>query len=132
MIRLSLPYPVSANAYWRSFVPPGARHVVVKPSKEARAYKTEVGWLAKAQGVGSPSRLDVSLVVRLRPREKNRDGSRASDVLDLDNCLKVAIDALRGIVYEDDAQVKRILAEYGDPLPRGGLEVEIARFEPPL
>lgn len=46
--------------------------------------------------------------------------------MDLDNCLKVTLDALKGIVFEDDSQVYRILAERGDPDPTGSrLEVEV-------
>lgn len=47
--------------------------------------------------------------------------------MDLDNALKVSIDALKGIVFADDSQVYRIVAERADPDPAGGarLEVEI-------
>ena len=46
--------------------------------------------------------------------------------MDLDNCLKVAIDALQGIGYLNDKQVKRITLEYGTAVPDGGLTITLA------
>ena len=53
-----------------------------------------------------------------------RGRGQASKVrLDLDNCIKVALDALIGIAYEDDSQVVRLTAEIGEPVEGGGLSV---------
>lgn len=41
---ITLPMPVSANRYWRTF---RGRMVV---SAEAKAYKEQAGWLARAAG----------------------------------------------------------------------------------
>ena len=46
MIELTLPYPVSANRYWRTVWPNGARCPVTTVSAQARAYKTQVRRLA--------------------------------------------------------------------------------------
>lgn len=120
--RLVLPYPVSANRYWRSFVPKGHQRAIVTVSDEAKAWKSECGWLAKASGIRQPTRLPVELAIVLVPKN--------GICMDLDNCLKVSIDALKGIVYEDDKQVRRITAEYGRPDGKGGLVVTITEFEP--
>jgi Holliday junction resolvase RusA-like endonuclease len=48
--------------------------------------------------------------------------------LDLDNSIKVTCDALNGIAYNDDSQVKRIDAEYGDAIKDGGMTVTILRM----
>jgi crossover junction endodeoxyribonuclease RusA len=110
-IALVLPYPVSANRYWRSFVPRGHKRAIVCLSDDAKAFKREVGWIAREAGVTVPFVGTVELHIRLVP--KNRV------CMDLDNALKVTIDALKGIVYADDAQVYRIVAERADPDPTG-------------
>ena len=117
-MRLTLPYPVSANRYWRSFVPRGQRRAIVTVSEEAKTYKEQVGWLAREAGYRSPIAGPVEMRVRLVPKGKV--------CMDLDNCLKVTLDALKGIVFGDDAQVFRIVAERGDPDEFGArLEVEV-------
>lgn len=122
MIRLVLPYPVSANRYWRSVVPRNSKRALVIRSDEAKSYTTQVAWLAKAAGCRTPTARPIDLRVTLVPKN--------GVVMDLDNCLKVTIDALKGIVYADDKQVRRILAEYADPDGRGAVIVEIAEFVP--
>jgi len=116
-VRLVLPYPVSANRYWISFYAPKAKRVFTGPTKEAEAFKEECGWRAKAAGVRSPFTGHVELRVRLVPENKV--------CMDLDNALKVTVDALKGIVYEDDDQVMRIVAERADADPMGGKRVEV-------
>lgn len=123
-MKLTLPYPVSANRYWRSFVPRGHTRAIVVVSDEAKAYKSEVGWIAKGAGLRKPFSGLVEMRIRLVP--KNRI------CIDLDNALKVTLDALKGIGYGDDAQVYRIVADRAEPDPVGGarLEVEILSMEP--
>ncbi|WP_321160168.1 RusA family crossover junction endodeoxyribonuclease, partial [Neisseria gonorrhoeae] len=42
-----------------------------------------------------------------------------------DNALKVALDALQGVAYHNDRQVRRIAADYaGEPVAGGGLAGE--------
>lgn len=89
-LRLTLPYPPSANTYWK---PAPGRGLV--PSDEARRYKAAVEAVARAAGV-----LPLTGPVRLtlwayRPRR----------VGDLDNVRKVLLDALQGWAYLDDGQV---------------------------
>jgi crossover junction endodeoxyribonuclease RusA len=56
-------------------------------------------------------------------------GEASKIILDLDNCLKVALDALQGVIIENDNQVKEIHASYGAPTHNGGLIVEVTRIE---
>lgn len=49
--------------------------------------------------------------------------------MDLDNALKVTIDAMNGVAYEDDKKIRRIVAERGAPVQGGALTVEILRYE---
>lgn len=124
MIRLELPYPVSANRYWRTITHPQTKRALTLVSKDAKAYKAEVGWKARAAGIRSPLLGTVELRIQLVP--KNRV------CMDLDNALKVTIDALKGIAYEDDSQVMKITAERTQPNGVGGLVVEIESFEDPV
>lgn len=122
MVRLKLPYPVSANRYWRIW-----RNKAVR-SREAAAYKETVRRIAQETGV-MPSEGSVAVCLRLIPKA-NKDGSANKTVIDLDNALKVTLDALQGIIYENDKQVRRIVAEYGsEPVAGGGLAVEIEELK---
>lgn len=125
MITLTIPYPVSANRYWRSFVPRGHKRAIVVLSDEAKSYKSEVGWIAKSAGIPAPLSGRVAMTIKLYPglpkdAEKRMrklgdgwdDGVRS---IDLDNALKVLIDSLKGIAYADDKQVWRIAAERMEP-----------------
>lgn len=128
-VKLRLPYPVSANRYWRTFayIERGTHkaRAVTAPSDEAKAFKEECGWLAKAAGVRAPFSGLVELHIRLIPENRV--------CMDLDNSLKVAIDALKGIVYEDDSQIYRIVAERGEADPTGKrLEVEVVPYLMPM
>lgn len=108
---LVLPYPPSANAYWRSFVIAGRVRVVV--SNEAKKYKGEVArTLAGCGRIAGP----VALSVRFyRPRR----------IGDLDNLLKVLLDSLKGYAFEDDKQVVEISALRFDDKERPRVEVGI-------
>lgn len=122
-MRLILPYPISANRYWISFWAPKVKRVFTGVTKEAHAFKEECGWRAKAAGVREPITGTVELRIALIP--KNRV------CMDLDNALKVTIDALKGIVYADDSQVRRIVAERKEPDQHGArLEIEILELAP--
>ena len=133
-MKLVLPYSVSANRYWVTFAyfdrQTKKPKAVTVPSAEAKAYKEAVGWIAKAAGVKEPTTKPVHLRYTLCPRTR-KDGSASQVVLDLGNALKVAEDALQGIVYVNDRQVKKIDAEYGDPTPDGALVVEVLDYQPP-
>lgn len=119
---LNLPYPVSANRYWRIW-----RNKAVR-SAEATAYKSVVRRIAQEAGV-MPSEGSVAVCLRLIPKV-NKDGSANKTVIDLDNALKVTLDSLQGIAYENDTQVRRIVAEYSsEPVAGGGLAVEIEELK---
>lgn len=91
-IDLMLPYPPSANRYWRTF---RGRPTV---SSEAKAYKEVVADLV-GQRVREPWTGPIRLEVDIfRPRKAG----------DLSNTLKVLEDALRGVVFVDDSQTVEI------------------------
>jgi len=123
MIRLTLPYPPSMNRMWATHVPKGWTRAVTYLTKEAKAYKHEVGWIAKQAGFRAPTTQPIRLALTLIPKN--------GVVMDLSNCLKVAEDALQGVAYVNDRQVKHITLDYGEPDGKGALVVEIDEFIPP-
>jgi len=103
-----LPIPISANRYWRNF---RGRMVV---SAEARAYKEEAAWIAKAAGAQIIAG-DVSITLRVY---------RAAKRGDLDNAIKILLDSMQGVLYTDDSQIVRIVAERFDDKKNPRVEVE--------
>ena len=128
-MRLVLPYPVSANRYWRTFtyldkVTRKPKAVTV-PSEEAKTFKAEAGWRAKEAGCRAPLSGPVEVRFILVPANRV--------CMDLDNALKVSIDALKGIVFTDDSQVYRLVAVRAEPDAKGArLEVEILPYAMPM
>lgn len=123
-VTMVLPYPVSANAYWRTFIPKGQKRPITLVSREAEEYKEQCAARAIDAGVRVPFETPCELRIRLVPENRV--------CMDLDNCLKVTIDALKGLVYEDDSLIYKITAERGEPEPGKRLEVEVLPFEVPL
>mgnify|MGYP006348646513 FL=1 len=125
MITLTLPYPVSANVYWRSFVPRGHSRAIVTLSDEAKAYKTAVGKAVQAAGISRPIMGRVAVTVQLFPARPKGWARRARvnptawddgvRCIDLDNANKVLLDSLKGWALDDDKWVRRITSERMEP-----------------
>ena len=106
---ITLPYPPSANRYWRVF-----RGHAVK-SREARTYQENVATIAKRHGM-KPVSGEVAVSIDVyRPAKRG----------DLDNTLKVAIDALKGFAYDDDKQVVELKARRFDDKKNPRIEVAV-------
>ena len=139
MIQLVLPYPVSANRYWKSFYNPRTKHIQMGPSQEAKTYKTQVQWIARAAGVREQLKCRVEVRYTLFPHCPEDAAKRAKVApdtwdlsvrcIDLDNAQKVLMDSLKGIVFEDDALVHSIIARRGEP-GKARLVVDIAPYRP--
>jgi crossover junction endodeoxyribonuclease RusA len=108
-IRLTLPPPISANRYWRTY----RNRVTV--SAEAKTYKTAVGWIARA-AIDEPLTGDVAVTLRVYRKAKRGD---------LDNYNKVLLDSLSGIAYTDDSQVTELHTYRYDDKHNPRVEVEI-------
>lgn len=91
-----LPVPPSSNRYWRRF---GTR--VVK-SEDARAYQRHVEAVT-----GRVTMFRVPVALDIRWYRARRSG-------DLSNRIKVLEDALQGIAFENDSQVRRLTMELFD------------------
>ena len=96
-------------------------------SKAAKAYKADVGWLAR---VAKCPMLEGDVIVNVFLHPKmNLDGAASKNRLDLDNSLKLGLDALNGIAWKDDKQITRIYAAVSTPMINGGLTVIIESAE---
>lgn len=120
MTPLELPYPISVNRYWRNF---RGRSVV---SAEARKYKADVAVLARQAGLQGVLLGPVVLVAVLHPKKPQRAGKGPARCIDLDNAMKVAIDALQGVAYVNDSQLVGISIRRGEPVPGGALVVSVS------
>ncbi|MES2346270.1 MAG: RusA family crossover junction endodeoxyribonuclease [Pseudomonadota bacterium] len=122
-ITVTLPPAVSANVYWRTRVVKKIAMTYV--SAEAKAFKAEVAALLRAAGVVNPFPGRVAVSLRMYPhrpldwQKRQRtlgaswdDGVRS---IDLDNSIKVTLDAMKGIAFVDDVWVRQITAERMEP-----------------
>lgn len=113
MIRLTLPYPIGSNRYWRP-VNLG-KHVSIVPTKEAKDYRKEVAGIASKAGIVRPILGRVQARLQLFPhrpldwqKRQRKLGVLWDDTvqcIDLTNAEKVLLDALNGIVFEDDKRI---------------------------
>lgn len=116
MIELTLPYPISANRYWRQRVLPGKQVAVTYPSTEAKQYKRQVAQIAMMQGVKpivGPVEYELELYPHL-PQDYARRARKdpvwwdlTVQCIDLDNARKVLLDALNGIAWSDDGFIRK-------------------------
>ena len=101
---LVLPYPPSANHYWRHVGPK------VLISKQGRDYRKAVE--AAAFPVGAPQSDRLSVKVRLFPPDRRRR--------DLDNTLKPLLDACTHAgLWLDDSQIDELTIVRGEVVPEG-------------
>lgn len=111
---LTLPYPPSANRYWRHL--PGRSRPVL--SREAKEYREQVaGCVLEARAAKHlPCRLSMDVTAHC-PDYRRRD---------LDNLLKQLQDALQGAgVFADDGQIDDLRIRRGEPCKGGKVEVRI-------
>lgn len=110
-VEITLPWPPSANRYWRIF-----RGRAVK-SADATAYKKAV-----AEVCDGMTECFGDVIIRLdffRPRKSG----------DLDNRIKILLDAMQGTAYKDDKQIVEIHARRFDDKANPRVEVRIQERE---
>lgn len=122
---ITLPYPISANRYWRQFYNPKTKHVMQGPSSDAKKFKRDCALLVRAAGIREPIVGRVSVHLQLYPalpqdhaKRKRLDPLRWDETvrcIDLDNARKVVYDALKGLAFEDDAMIFRDSGERMEP-----------------
>jgi crossover junction endodeoxyribonuclease RusA len=139
-IMLILPYPVSSNRYWRTFMPKGFKVPVTTVSKEAKEYKAEVRVACRIAGITAPIsgriQVDISLYPK-RPQDylkrmKKSPDSWDDDVqcIDLDNARKVLYDSLKGLAFDDDKWVFKDSAQRMEPDGEARVVVKITAIQP--
>lgn len=110
-ILLTLSFPPSSNRYWRNY-----NGKTVK-SEEAQKYQDDV----KKVCVGIKP-LDGEVAVTMRFYRPRKSG-------DLDNRIKICLDALQGIAFHDDKQVGEIFARRYDDKKNPRVEIFVRPLE---
>jgi crossover junction endodeoxyribonuclease RusA len=114
MLELDLPYPPSANHYWRRV---GARTLI---SRGGRAFRQAVCSILAAASV-RPLDGALALEIDAYPPDRRRR--------DLDNLQKALLDALaHGGAYYDDSQIARLTIERKHVMPAGKVRVRLKVF----
>jgi len=112
-VTFTLPYPPSLNRIYRSKVNGG-----VRKTASAKKWAVDAGWAYKASG-GIRLTGPVTIMVNLF---QPADGQKR----DVDNALKILLDAMNGVAWIDDSQVVAIGAVKFPPRDRlGSAEVKI-------
>lgn len=107
--RLTLAFPPSANDYWRH------NRGITHRSQQAKNYIAYVDLVCRNLGM-APVDGEVSLRLQFfRPARR----------MDLDNMLKVLLDALQGFGYHNDSQVVEIHAQRFEDKQNPRVELEI-------
>jgi len=113
MLKVVLPYPPSVNHYLRH-----AGHSVYR-TQAANDYREIVAWILHDMEVDPlQGALKVSIVA-YRPRKAG----------DIDGILKVSLDAMNKLAYEDDKQIVELHVWRRDDKYNPRLEVEIIEVE---
>lgn len=123
-MKLTLPFPPSVNAYWRSpnSGPLKGRTLV---SARGRAFQSEAcaAIIEQLRRLPKPSSAPAAVEIVLFPPDARRR--------DIDNYNKALFDALtQAGIWEDDSQIKRMLVEWGPVTQKGKVEITISKYEP--
>lgn len=138
MITLTLPYPISANRYWRQRVMKGRNVAITYPSTEAKKYKREVAAIAQIHGVKpilGPVEYELELYPHLPLDWKKRVAidplwwDLTVQCIDLDNARKVLLDALNGIAWTDDSRIRKDPGEIMVPDGEARCVIRIKPYE---
>jgi crossover junction endodeoxyribonuclease RusA len=111
MISLTLPFPPSANRYWRH--------------AKGRTYRSSeaIAYIEAVQDLVPDEQLEGEISVTMHFHRPARRG-------DLDNRIKIALDSLRGRAYHDDKQIVRIEATRHEDKKNPRVEITITQEEP--
>lgn len=114
-ISLSLPFPPSANVYYRR-----ARNVTYL-SEQGKRFKQQVSEIVAEHGQKLSGRLSVYITLAAPTKRK----------YDIDNRIKATLDALQDAgVFDDDEQVDFIQVNRLKPYRGGGCKVHVFGDKP--
>lgn len=113
MLKFTLPYPPSVNHYLAHSMRGMYRTV------EANAYRELVGWQLRALNIDPLQGALAVTIYAYRPRKSG----------DIDGILKVSLDAMNKLAYEDDKQIVELHVYRRDDKKNPRLEVTITEVE---
>ena len=113
-----LPYPLSVNRYWTI----SARTRSIIWTTEGKAWKAQASAMLREQGAREPLAGPVVVDIRLQPKTR-KDGSESAVRIDLDNALKVLLDAGNKVLWHDDRQIVDLRVRLGQAVPDGGVTI---------
>lgn len=114
MIRLVLPFPPSANVYWRKV---GGKMLV---SKAAKSYRQQVGIIVRTSVEAKIRPITTAVKVSIVANPPNRRKR------DIDNLLKATLDAMElAGLYVNDCQVHELTIRWGTVQRNANLEVSL-------
>lgn len=145
VITLTLPWPLSANRYWQPVHVPAKRgtggkgHISIVPTKEAKAFRIDIAWRARAAGVRQPLAGPIEVTLQLFPHLPQDWAKRAKDdpvwwdltvqTIDLDNAQKVLWDSLKDVAFTDDRMIRKSQCEIAVPDGEARVVVTIKPYE---
>ena len=119
-MEFKLPYPISANTYWRK-----TNRGIVYLSPAGRKYKDTV---IKNYGfINKPVDALLAMEITIHPA-LTKKGIASKRLIDIDNGNKCILDSLIGIAYVDDKQIKELHIKYGYPVLNGAVTIKINNF----
>ncbi len=117
MITVALPFPPTVNTYWRHITSRGKTRTIL--SRAGRQYKHDVfmavGSSRHMPAVQQMRSQRIAVTIYVSPPDKRRR--------DLDNLLKAPLDALTGILWDDDGQIDDLRIVRKQPLGTGNILV---------
>ena len=125
-LELVLPYPPSVNHFKKvgclTRTKSGKLYQARVNSPETTAYYYRVWHYIRSRGLKSFGSATISVEVLVHPPDKRKR--------DLDGILKVLLDSLqRGGLFDDDAQVARLLVTRCGTMEDGQIIVEVSEIE---
>ena len=93
-------------------------------SSDAERYRVAVRAFARSEGLTDSLAGPIRVCATLHPK-RTKKGEASKTRLDLDNCVKVLLDALQGIAYDNDRQVEDLRIRLGGPVEGGGISVVV-------
>lgn len=119
MIEIRLPLPPSISR--RFTVSRKTGQIIL--TADSRSWKTAAQWDVKSQYKGEPLAGRVQVCMTVCPDKGARNRRR-----DLENMLKLPLDALSGAVYDDDSQIDVLTVTRGEPVDRGAIVLQVTEL----
>lgn len=119
-VSLTLPWPPSANRYWRHIAIRGKPRTLI--SAEGRAYRKAVADAVLIQRGNKHLQGRLAVTIIAQPPDRRRR--------DIDNINKALLDALTHAgVYEDDGNIDFLASARASPVKGGRILIHIASAE---